>query len=185
MQEIADIEIVRTEALRKLGRNIVNFSKIEGCLKLLLAVSEVSGDPKQFSKQVQTKQKNLHKQTLGQLVQGFHKNILSESEQAMLAEDYSGPGISIVLKVVYSDPAFMKAQKKALSKIVAERNHLIHHKLAYLDNTCVDNYHELIVFLDEQNPRLLNHLEEIGSMLMSLNENWEKLKSTTEPSNHS
>ena len=39
MDKPIDIEVVRTEALRKLGRNIVNFSKIEGTLKYLLSVS--------------------------------------------------------------------------------------------------------------------------------------------------
>lgn len=43
MDEPIDIEVVRTEALRKLGRNIVNFSKIEGILKYLLSVSQIEG----------------------------------------------------------------------------------------------------------------------------------------------
>jgi hypothetical protein len=34
-----DIETVRAEALRKLGRNVVNFAKIEAGLKLLLSLN--------------------------------------------------------------------------------------------------------------------------------------------------
>jgi hypothetical protein len=44
MNESVDIEAVRAEALRKLGRNIVNFSKIEAVFKYLLAVSPIRGD---------------------------------------------------------------------------------------------------------------------------------------------
>ncbi len=41
MDKPIDIEVVRTEALGKLGRNIVNFSKIEGILKYLLSVTQI------------------------------------------------------------------------------------------------------------------------------------------------
>jgi hypothetical protein len=47
MNEQMDIESVRTEALRKLGRNVVNFAKIEAGFKLLLSISQVEGTPKQ------------------------------------------------------------------------------------------------------------------------------------------
>jgi hypothetical protein len=46
MNESVDIEALRAEALRKLGRNIVNFAKIEAGFKYLLSVSQLDGTGK-------------------------------------------------------------------------------------------------------------------------------------------
>jgi hypothetical protein len=46
---------------------------------------------------------------------------------------------------------------------VVERNKLIHQDLALpLDTSSIEDYYKLISLLDEQNPRLLAHLEELG-----------------------
>ena len=66
------------------------------------------------------------------------------------------------------DSGFVKQQKWALSKIVTERNKLIHQDLIYLDGTSIEDYQELIRVLDEQNPRLLSQLEELGWMMRLL-----------------
>jgi len=59
----------------------------------------------------------------------------------------------------------VKRQRQALSRIVAERNKLIHQDLIYLDGTSIKDYQALIRVLDEQNPRLLSQLEELGWMM--------------------
>lgn len=45
---------------------------------------------------------------------------------------------------------------------MAERNRLIHQDLVFLDTSSAEDYLKLISLLDEQNPRLLAHLEEVG-----------------------
>ncbi|WP_309730990.1 hypothetical protein [Chamaesiphon sp. OTE_75_metabat_556] len=177
MNEQMDIEVVRTEALRKLGRNVVNFAKIEAAFKQLLSISQVEGTPKTISDQLRKNQARLHKQTLGCLVQEFHKNIMSDPGQSKPTPDVSREeGISISFKVAYDDPDFFKAQKRARSNIVAERNRLIHQDLALLDTSSVEDYLKLISLLDEQNPRLLAHLEELRWMIESLRECLAKFK---------
>ncbi len=87
MDDPIDIEVVRTEALRKLGRNIVNLSKIEGVLKYLLSLSQIKG--------LSTSPPNplLSKQTLGQLVQELHKTVIVDDSQPKPQLDSSGLGI--------------------------------------------------------------------------------------------
>lgn len=180
MNESVDIEAVRAEALRKLGRNIVNFSKIEAAFKYLLSVSQLDGSGKTVSEQLRRNQTRLRKQTLGKLVQEFNKNILGDSSQSEPTPDFSGSGMSLSFKVTYNNSDFLKVQKRKLASIVSERNKLIHQELALIDTSSVEDYHNLITLLDEQNPRLLAQLEELKWMIETLSnslkvfDNWSK-----------
>jgi len=176
MNESVDIEAVRAEALRKLGRNIVNFSKIEAVFKYLLAVSQLEGTGQTISEQLHRNQTRLRKQTLGKLVEEFNKNILGDASQSEPTADFSGAGISWSLKVTYNNPDFLKLQKRTLVSIVAERNKLIHQDLAFIDTSSVEDLHNLIILLDEQNPRLLAQLEELRCIIESLRESLKAFK---------
>ena len=168
MNESVDIEAVRAEALRKLGRNIVNFSKIEAVFKYLLAVSQLEGTGQTISEQLLRNQTRLRKQTLGKLFHEFNKNILGDASQFEPTPDFSGAGISLSFKVTYDNPDFLKLQKRAFASIVAERNKLIHQDLAFLDTSSIEDCHNLITVLDEQNPRLLAQLEELMRLIENL-----------------
>ncbi|GCE62292.1 hypothetical protein [Microcystis aeruginosa] len=167
MDKPIDIEVVRTEALRKLGRNIVNFSKIEGILKYLLSVSQIERLSTSTRNQFVDSHERFRKRPLGQLVKVLHNTVLVDDSQSEPQLDSSELGMSWSFKVTYSDSDFLNAQKQALSDIVAERNKLIHEDLALLDTSSIEDYYKLISLLDEQNPRLLTHLEELGWMLTS------------------
>jgi hypothetical protein len=177
MNEQMDIEAVRTEALRKLGRNVVNFAKIEAGFKHLLSVHQVKGTSKTISDRLRKNRDKLRKKTLGSLVQEFQKNVVSDSSQSEPTLNISTEKeMSISFKITHSDPNFFKEHKRALSKIVAERNKLIHQDLALLDTSSVEDYLNLISLLDEQNPRLLAHLEELRRMIELWRECLEDLK---------
>lgn len=167
MDKAIDIEVVRTEALRKLGRNIVNFSKIEDILKYLLSVTQIQGLSTSTRNQFVDNHERFRKHTLGKLVQKLHDTVLVDDIQSEAQLDSSELGMSLSFKVSYSDSDFLTAQKQALSIIVLERNKLIHQDLALLDTSSIEDYYKLISLLDEQNPRLLAHLEELGWMLTS------------------
>ena len=172
-----DIETVRTEALRKVGRNVVNFAKIEAGLKLLLSLNQSDGTAQTISEQWRRSQTHPNKKTLGLLVQEFNKKIMVDPSQAVHPADCSGSGISLSLWVTSNNPDRLKAQKRALSAIVAERNRLIHQDLAQLDTTDIEDYRQLIARLDEQNPRLLTHLETLGWILELVREGWTQVLS--------
>jgi hypothetical protein len=167
MDEPIDIEVVRTEALRKLGRNIVNFSKIEGVLKYLLSVTQIDGLSTSTRNRFVDNYERFRQHTLGTLVGKLHDTVLVDDSQ-------SKPQL---FKFTCSDSDFLNAQKQALSDIVAERNKLIHEDLALLDTSSIEDYYKLISLLDEQNPRLLAHLEELGWMLTSFIEGLKDLQS--------
>lgn len=170
-----DIENVRSEALRKLGRNIINFSKIEAVLKYLLSISQVEGTEETIPDHISRTEARLRKQTLGKLVQEFHKNVVVDVSQVETTTDSSDSEFAFYIKVTCNNPDLLKDQKRALSDIVVERNKLIHQKLAFLDTSCAEDYHNLIRLLDEQNPRLLAHLEKLGWIIKSVSKAWQTL----------
>jgi hypothetical protein len=106
---------------------------------------------------------------LGNLVWEFKKNILGDANQSEPKPNFSGAEISLSFKVTY-DPDFLEIQKRTLASIVNERNNLIHQKLASFDTSSVEDCHNLIILLDEQNPRLLAQLEEMKWIIKSLRE---------------
>jgi hypothetical protein len=172
-----DLETVATEALRKLGRNIVNFSKIEAALKYLLTVGKFEGAVGAISEQLNKNYDKNRKKTLGKLVEEFHKYVLAEGHQV---EPSSHSEFSISFQVTYDDPNFLKSQKRALLKIVAERNKLIHQDLALLDTSCIEDYYKLISLLDEQNLRLRAHLEELAWMIQEMGNTLKQLVESPE-----
>lgn len=177
MDEPLDIEIVRTEALKKLGRNIVNFSKIEGILKYLLIVTQIDRIDGLSTRNSLIENRNrFSKQTLGRLVHQFHNSILDDNNQSKTQSDFSEPGIFLSFKIIYGDPEFLNIQKQTLLEIVSERNKLIHQDLALFDTSSIEDYHELIALLDEQNPRLLDHLEYLEWILTSFRETLKEIQ---------
>jgi hypothetical protein len=166
------IETVRAEALRKLGRNVVNFSKIEAVLKYLLSISRFGGTEETILEQFHRNQAGFNRRTLGRLVQDFYENVVVDDSKVETTTASSNSEISLYFKIAYDDPDFLESQKSALFEIVAERNKLIHQDLALLDTSCAEDYRKLISLLDEQNPRLLAHLEELGLIIESVGNNW-------------
>lgn len=166
MNELIDIEIVRAEALRKLGRNIVNFSKIEAVLKYLLS----------FFDELRGNQTRRAKQTLGTLVQEFYKNVVVDASHVETTEPPSNSEISFSFSVICASPDHLKDWKRTFSNVVVERNKLIHQDLAGLDTSCVEDYHKLISLLDEQNPRLLAHLDELGWIIEAVRDQWKAIE---------
>jgi hypothetical protein len=162
-----DIAVVRAEALRKIGRNVVNFSKIETAFKYLLSVNQFEG-----TEPISEERLRDSKKTLGSLVREVSESILGDANQpeSELTADSSRTRISFSFKVTYSNADSLEEQKLALSSIVAERNKLIHQDLAFLDTSSVKSCQELISLLDEQNSRLLAHLEELRWIIKSLGE---------------
>jgi hypothetical protein len=176
MDESVNIEAVRAEALRKLGRNIVNFSKIEGLFKYLLARSQLEGTGTTISAQLSENQVRLKKQTLGSLVDEFNKKFFRDASQSEPLPDFSDAEISWSLKVTYDNSDFFKLQKRAFKRIVTERNKLIHQDLARFDTNSIEDCRNLITVLDEQNLRLLAQLEELMKLIENIRKSLKAFK---------
>lgn len=155
------LEEVRTEALHKVGRNVVNYAKIEAALKLLLASTNISGSPRELLRKQQQGIKANHKRTLGELVLLLSKSIRGEVEKPVsIPEALEEVHISVSFKIE-DDTNSSERLKKSLQELVKERNDLIHHRLAELDVTSLRSHKALIDYLDEQNTKILAKMKMI------------------------
>ena len=82
MAQTDDIESVRAETLRKVGRNVVNFQKVEACLKFLVSVSNSQGTPSTIARLQRKKVARVRKESLGKLVTAFHRDILDDDSES-------------------------------------------------------------------------------------------------------
>ncbi len=177
MHGSTDLEAVSTEALRKLGRNILNFSKIEAGFKLLLSMSHAEGTTTTIRDNIKAKQNKLHKQTLGALVTEFNRSIFRDVEEPKPPENLTQPWLSLSLNIASTNP---DECEQALRKLVEERNCLIHHDLAHIDVNSIKDYRNLITLLDEQNPRLLAQLDDLRWMICLLSETVQIIRQSPE-----
>lgn len=170
MTQTSDIEAIRAEALRKVGRNVVNFQKVEGCLKYLVTVSNFQGTPTTAMDRQRKKGERIRKESLGNLAEALHRDIFGGGAESNVPPDISEIWMSVSL-TVEADADAIKQRKRALSALVAERNKLIHHDLVHFDHNSMQSCRELIDILDRQNPRILEQLNALKALIDAFNAN--------------
>jgi hypothetical protein len=164
--ELGDL---RDCALRKVGRNVVNFQKVEACLKFLIAVSDVETSH-DASGTVQAKRSaKTRRVPFGQLIDMFHRNVYGADHEPNGAADETQTVITTTFRL-QSDSADVKRQKRVLSALVAERNRLIHQDLAGFDHNSIEACQNLIDILDEQNARILEQLSSLAVVISTYKE---------------
>ena len=171
----AGIETVRSEALRKIGRNVVNFQKIEACLKFLVAVCGTAGTRTTLLDNTREEAARVHRESLGNLATSFNRRVIDGKDNPVAPEDLTEVWMSTSLKVD-GDADSNSKWKRALRTLVAERNSLIHRDLVRFDYDSVASCRELIELLDAQNPRILEQLSALRVLIDVFRENVAELQ---------
>ena len=155
---------LRDEALRKIGRNVVNFQKIEALLKVLVLYSSVDSKTRDNEVTHSFNEKLIQNRSLGEVVSKFLKNLIenrvAENEELHSSELHISTRSYLVM-----DAEDVTKEKIELKRLVSERNQLIHKDLASFDFNCVKNCRKLILKLDEQNSRVLDKLNQFKDIL--------------------
>ena len=176
MSSPSELDDVRDEVLRKLGRNVVNFQKMEGMLKLLNSQSHVSGTLSDIQRLQAKASKALAREPMGRLAEAFIKTIYSDDSPNVEPEaDSRNASISFSFRIDAA-PDVARERKRALSAVVAERNKLIHRWLAHFDPNSVASCVELGSKLDEQHAKTWPEFEILRSMVLALREHREELR---------
>jgi hypothetical protein len=156
------------EVQRKIGRNILLFQKLEYLFKYIVANGQFSGYSSEIESVVTSKRASVNKQTMGQLVGQFvesnnpERNDLS-NHPSVLKEAYYSFDFQIE-----TDESYYKHQKESLSKLVLERNNLVHHLLAEFDSTSLDSCKKTERSLDEQAEKVRAELNSVQSTAKAL-----------------
>jgi hypothetical protein len=165
-----DFSAVRDEVFQKIGRNLVNFQKIELMLKHLIANGQVSGYMSEFQKNQEKKVADTRKKTLGTLVGEFVETTFqSTNASPEPTAERTEPYISFSFSVE-ADADFYESKKRELKLLVNDRNDLIHHLLPHFNPESLDSCLEIRDYLDQQRERLIPEYEYLKSVIESLEE---------------
>lgn len=174
------IKELRDVAFRKIGRNLVNFQKLELGLKFIIVRSDLRGYASEAAKVLRDKEKVLDRKALGWLVQDFFKTVCSNhSSNDGPADERDDAWMSISLRIESNENS-IPDRKRQLRELVKERNMLVHRLLANFDPNSVESCEKLICLLDEQVDRLKPHYESlmgiIGNMQVAQQEILKRLE---------
>jgi hypothetical protein len=168
IHDLSNLEKVRKEALQKIGRNVVNFAKLEAALKLLLTFTKSAGTPRELVRKQQDIIKENSKKSLGAIAKLFNSTLIKKETNTKFNPEKLDE-IHISLLFGFENDKDSKQFQESLMKLVRERNDLIHHCLAKLDITSIQNYKDLIEYLDEQHTRIIDKLKLIECFFDHLN----------------
>ena len=167
-----DLDNLRNEVLRKVGRNVVLFQQFEVMLKFLVTYGKFSGYVSDLEDSKEQHKVKVMKQTLGQVASQFLENTHGEYHQ--VDEDLpelkeKGGHISFSFRIE-SDEKYYQKTKENLVKIIQERNDLIHHFPLNFNLNTIESLKEAESYLDAQREALLPEHENVKQYLKALDD---------------
>lgn len=154
------------EVLRRLGRNLLYFQKIEYALKQLLARSEISGPVEKLAEIAQSKASLVNKQTLGNLVEKFKTSVLCDAGES-IPEAEMQPGSMAFSFKISGEAGFIEGVHRDLAIVTSHRNELVHHFLPRWQPGNEEALTDALAYLDTQrdavlpmHKQLMSHLEQ-------------------------
>jgi len=170
MESELDLIKMQDKVFEKIGRNLLNFQKIEQLLKLLIANGRVSGHMSETKEILERQAAAVHKQTMGNLVGKFVDNtLLGHEESSQTTFEPKEPYFSISFNV-NADTDFYESKKQALKSLVDDRNDLIHHLLPRFNPESIESCSETEQYLDQQREKLIPEYDYLKSLLVGLKE---------------
>ena len=152
----------------KIGRNVVNFQKLERLLKYILKVVSLT-EPKplsQFEAHIQTRAAWLRTRPMGELVK--HATEAFQTSPGEPPVEIREPWVSISM-TFEGENWGVPQWSEYMSRVVDERNRLVHHILESFDIGTVDGCRTLCVELDAQRERTLPAFNQLLSMVSGFN----------------
>lgn len=167
---VSQADDLRNEALRKIGRNIVNLQRMERYLKLLVVLSDVNGYISALKGVYQNRLRYVKRRSMGKLVDNLIDILYSAADSnADSPDDLKEAWVSFGFRIE-GGAEKKKATKKALTLVVKERNQLVHEMLGEFDSASVESCRALIDLLDQQQERIAPQFDRIMGWLKSLHE---------------
>ena len=160
---------MRDEALRKIGRNLVNYQRFEKALKLVIVRSDIRGYASRIAKQYRSKLKDTNRKPLGWLVEEFLKTVYASGPAP---EDVTDQSQEIWMSLAFrveADGDDLRKFRSELRGVVKDRNDLIHDALTRFEPDSAQSCRDLISALDEQHSRFEPHFRSVMSVLDNLN----------------
>jgi hypothetical protein len=163
---------VRDAALQKIGRNVVNFQKMEAMLKFILTFSNFAAPITQTGKHLTNQAKRVRSISMGVLVNQASKAL--QDERPPMPQDPKEIWVShsFTFEDGNSDP---RMWRKVMREVVRERNKLIHQMLASFNPSSIESCNVLCAVLDEQRDRIVPAYEHLQSIVKAIRESHKEL----------
>ena len=152
------------ETLRKIGRNVLYFQRMEAMLKFLISRSNLEGTASTLRSNHEKAIDAVSRHTLGNLVKGFFDTVHSKRPMEPEYTEIEETVISSSFRIE-ADPAYIEQRRAALSMVVEERNLLIHQLLGQLDQTSPESCRKLSALLDAQEEKMWPEYEILWSLV--------------------
>ena len=165
------ISQARDLALQKIGRNVVNFQKMEAMLKFLLKFSNFSAPISKGREHLEAREQRHGTKPMGHLVELAAKSLRigAPSVPAQIDEAWMTYSISL------GDGAQKKVWRKELQRVVGERNALIHHMLVAWNPNSIESSRSLCDELDAQRDRVMGAYRHLESVVKALVESHQEV----------
>lgn len=162
-----DVDIVATRdlVLQKIGRNVVNFQKMEAMLKFILKFANFTTPISETKSRLLLQANSVRKHPMGELVEKAAKAL--HSEPPMAPPDIKEIWVSYSLNLSESG-SDIREWRREMRRIVKERNLLIHHMLVSFNPHSPESCQALSVQLDEQRERILQAYEHLESLVTAM-----------------
>jgi OST-HTH/LOTUS domain len=155
------------ELFRRIGRNLVNFQKVEGLLKFLLAHGRLCGPIKELAAVRVAQVSSASASTMGMLVGRIADGILSDSQSPDdFPENVTEPWLQF--RIAYESAEDSLELRQGLEALVAERNDLAHHLLSKWDANSIASTLRLSDELDAQRDRLAPVFRRLRDLVSAL-----------------
>ena len=165
-----DMDDLKDIALRKIGRNVVNFQKIEAMLKIFVSQTNFAGPITEIAEILERRKQSVQKKSLGKLTKDYFKSFSSNMEHIhKYPEDRSQAWVSLSFQIENQDGT-LPQQRVAFNYLVSERNRLIHQMLADFDPGSNESCNALITELDKQNEMIQREYINLQNLLRALHE---------------
>lgn len=164
----------RDMVFQKIGRNVVNFQRMEKALKVLIVRSDIQGHASELAEIYRQRQESIDRRSMGLLVDDLMNSVYgTDTPTVGSPEELKEIWLSFSFRVETNEQRIV-SRRKALSLVVKERNALIHQMLSAFDPNSSESCQSLISALDEQNARLEPHytwvMQTVGSVQSALQE---------------
>jgi hypothetical protein len=156
-----------TDALYAVGRNVVNFQRLEHLLKRLALAAPISAPVSALKSVIETRKVKTERLTFGSAVKKWIESTNHATNQQPAPDSDSEITISFGFEFTRS-PEDLDQLSDELESLAQERNALIHLNLAQVN---FDNEAECIALcnqLNAQNDRMTRPIEILGSILTGL-----------------
>lgn len=163
----------QNKTLQKIGRNILNFQRMEAMLKFVVSRYDLSGNSIEELKENHSYNvKATSRKTMGNLVKELFDSIYISGENKQNELNDARFSLSISVE---TEPESLEMQKKSLERIVEERNHLVHQMLSEFNQSSIQSCIDLSLKLDEQAERLKPEYESLLSLIQTFKQAAEDL----------